>query len=520
MLDVKIINGTLYDGSGGPPRRADVGLRGEHIVDVGDLSRAEARETLDAEGRFVCPGFIDAHSHSDTYLLIEPAADSKLFQGITTEVVGNCGASAAPLHDPYRLPSDWLDKTYPRAWHSVAEYRRLLEEIVPAPNVVLLIGHNTLRAGAMGYDPRPASGPELATMKQRLEQALDEGGAGFSTGLAYAPGMFAPPEEVVELARVTADAGKIYTSHMRSESARLLEAIDETLEVGRRTGVRVQVSHLKTAGKENWGLLDGALERIERARESGVEAAADRYPYTASCTDLDILFPDWAAGGGREAVLARVRDPDTRRRLREDILRERADDYWERVRVGSTSHPDNLRFKGMPLLEVATALGLHPVDAVLHLTDTDNLMTSAFFFTMNEANMWKILSRPYVMFGSDASLRAPHGPLSHDHPHPRAYASLTHLLRAALDGRTVPFAEAVRKCTSLTAEQFRLKGRGRVAPGMSADLVVLNPTALRGHADYGNPHRLSEGIDQVFVNGVSTLAAGALTGRRAGRLLA
>lgn len=520
MFDFKINNGTLYDGGGGAPRRADVGVRGDRIADVGDLSRAEARETLDATGRFVCPGFIDAHSHSDTYLLIEPAADSKLFQGITTEIVGNCGASAAPLHDPYRLPSDWLDKTYPRAWRSVAEYRHLLEEVVPAPNVVLLIGHNTLRAGAMGYDPRSATGPELAMMKQRLAQALDEGGAGFSTGLAYAPGMFAPPEEVVELARVAAAADKIYTSHMRSESARLLEAIDETLDVGRRTGVRVQVSHLKTAGKENWGLLDGALERIERARDEGVEAAADRYPYTASCTDLDILFPDWAAGGGREAVVARLRDPDTRRRLREDMLRERAEDYWERVRIGSTSHADNLRFKGMPLLEVAQALGLHPVDAVLHLTDTDNLMTSAFFFTMSEANMWKILARPYVMFGSDASLRAPQGPLSHDHPHPRAYASLTRLLRASLDGQTVPFEDVVRKCTSLTAAQFRLAGRGTVAPGMIADLVVLDPATVRGHSEYGDPHRLSAGITHVFVNGIATLRDGALTGLRAGRLLA
>lgn len=519
MLDIKIINGTVYDGLGGSARLADVGIVGERIAEVGDLARAEARVTIDAAGRLVCPGFIDAHSHSDTYLLIEPSADSKIFQGITTEVVGNCGASAAPLHDPYKLPSDWADKTYPRAWQSVTDYRRLLDEVRPAPNTVLLIGHNTLRAGAMGYAPRHATADELALMRRRLGQALDEGGAGFSTGLAYAPGMFAPPEEVEALAEEVAARGKIYTSHMRSEGGHLVEAIEETIAVGRHAGCRVQVSHLKTAGKGNWGLLDAALARIEDARREGLEVAADRYPYTASCTDLDVLFPDWAAGGGREAVLARLRDPDTRRRIREDILAKRAEDYWESVRIGSTHHPDNRRFKGQPLVEVAKALGMAPVDAVLHLTDSDNLMTSAFFFTMSEANMWKILARPYVMFGSDASLRATHGPLSHDHPHPRAYGSLTKFLRAALDGKTVPLAEAVHKSTALTAEHFRLQDRGVLAKGKLADVVVLDPANLREHTDFGNPHQLSTGVEHVIVNGVATLSGGRLTGKRAGRLL-
>lgn len=520
MLDLKITGGTLYDGLGGSPRLADVGIRGERITDVGDLAQAESRATVDAAGKLVCPGFIDAHSHSDTYLLIEPTADSKLYQGITTEVVGNCGASAAPLHEPYRLPSDWLDKTYPGVWHSVAEYRQLLEAAQPAPNTVLLIGHNTLRAGAMGYDDRPATDEELVVMQRRLAQALDEGGAGFSTGLAYAPGMFAPPEEVVALGRVTAAAGKIYTSHMRSEGRRLVEAVRETIDVGRRTGCRVQVSHLKTAGKGNWGLIDAALAEIEAARREGVEVAADRYPYTASCTDLDILFPDWAASGGRAAVLARLRDPDTRRRMREDILNARAEDYWASVRIGSTSHPENRRFKGQPLLDVARALDMAPVDAVLHLTDSDNLMTSAFFFTMSEANMWKILERPYVMFGSDASLRAPHGPLSHDHPHPRAYGSFTRLLRAALDGKTVPVAELVRKATAFPAEQFRLTDRGVLARGKFADVVVLDPARVRERADFGDPHQLSDGVEHVLVNGVHTLARGKITGQRGGRLLA
>jgi len=519
VFDLKIINGTVYDGLGGEPFQADVGVTDDRIGDVGDLSVAEARDTVDAAGRYVCPGFIDAHSHSDTYLLIEPDAPSKLFQGITTEVVGNCGASGAPLHGDYRMPSDWLEKEYPESWNSVGEYRCLLESVTPAPNAVLLIGHNTLRAGVMGYADRPATTDELEAMKSRLATCLEEGGAGLSTGLVYSPGMFAPSDEVVALAEVVAAAGGIYTSHMRSESGRLLDAIDETIDIGRKAGCRVQVSHLKTAGKANWGLIDGAVERIEGARAEGVEVACDRYPYTASCTDLDVIFPDWAAGGGREAVLQRLRTPADRARLREELLRERADDYWETIRVGSTNHPDNRAFTGKWLTEVAGALGVEPVDALLQLLDTDRLMTTGFFFTMSEENMWRILALPYCMFGSDASLRATSGQLSHDHPHPRAYGSLSRFIRASLDGKTVPFTEVVRKSTSLPANHFRLADRGRISKGAMADLVVLDPGRVQDHSDYADPHQLSSGIDHVIVNGIRTIADGKLTGQRGGRML-
>ena len=519
MFDLKIINGTVYDGLGGEPLLADVGIVGDSITEVGDLSEAEARQTIDATGRYVCPGFIDAHSHSDTYLLIEPDAPSKLYQGITTEIVGNCGASAAPLHGDYKMPSDWLEKDYPADWTSVSEYRQLLESVVPGPNTVLLIGHNTLRAGVVGYEDRHATPAELEQMKRRLALSLEQGGAGLSTGLVYAPGLFAPREEVIALAEVVASAGKIYTSHMRSESRHLLEAIDETLDVGRSAGCRVQVSHLKTSGKANWGLLDGAIERIEKARNEDLEVACDRYPYAASCTDLDVLFPDWAAAGGRETVLARLRDPSDRARIREALLKERADDYWSTIYIGSTHHPDNRPYTGQPLLDAAAALKMEPVDAVLHLTDTDELMTSAFFFTMSEENMWRILALPYCMFGSDASLRSTTGQLCHDHPHPRAYGSLTRFIRTSLEGNTVPFAELVRKCTSLTAEHFRLKDRGVIAAGKHADLVILDPETVQEYTDYADPHRLSTGIDHVIVNGAHTMADGKLTGKRGGRFL-
>jgi len=459
------------------------------------------------------------HSHSDAYLLIEPSAPSKIYQGVTTEVVGNCGASAAPRTGAYQIPADWREKKYPGTWSTVAEYRRLLEAAKPAVNVVLLIGHNTLRAGAMGYEGRPATAEEVRRMTDLLAQALDEGGAGLSTGLIYAPGLFAERGEILALARLAAQREKIYTSHMRSEGGQLLEAIEETLGVNRETGVRVEISHLKTAGRNNWSKVDAALALIRHARDKGQDVAADRYPYTASSTDLDVVLPDWAAEGGRESILKRLRDPATRARLREELVQRRDATYWNSVLIGSTFKPENERFKGMPLVEAARQLGSEPVDAALHLMDTDELHTGAIFFGMSEENMEKILREPYVMIGSDASLRSPQGPLSQDHPHPRAYGTFPKLLRAALDGAIVPLPEMVRKMTSLPAQHFRLKDRGRLQPGSFADVIVFDPGEVRDNATYAHPHQLASGLRTVCVNGRMVLNEGKFTGTRSGRFL-
>lgn len=519
MFSIKITGGQILDGTGSPAVVSDVGISDDQIAEVGDLSTAEAAITIDASGKIVCPGFIDAHSHSDAYLLIEPSAPSKILQGITTEVVGNCGASAAPLAGNYRMPSDWRDKKYPAEWHSVAEYRELLEKIKPAPNVVMLIGHNTLRAGVAGYENRALTKTEMAEMIRLLEKSLDEGGRGLSTGLLYPPGMFAPPEELVTLAKVAARRGGIYTSHMRSESKRLLEAISETISIGRSARIRVEISHLKTSGPANWKLVDAALDLIRSARSEGVEVAADRYPYISACTDLDVIFPAWAQEGGAKAEMTRLLNPSDRARLREELLKSRSEDYWRTVLIGSTKHPDNTRFQGKPLVEAAKQLRMEPVDAVLHLAETDELKTSAFFFGMSEENMLKILAEPYVMIGTDASLRAPTGPLSADYAHPRAYGSFPRFLRMALDGATVPLPEAVRKMTSLPAQQFRLTNRGVLAKGMKADIVVFDAANLSDKATYSAPHQLAQGIEYVIVTGTLTLSKGSLTNKRAGRFL-
>ncbi len=519
-LDLKIEGGLVTDGTGAPPAPADVGIRGGAITAVGALSAVPARRTIAAAGRLVCPGFIDAHSHSDSSLLEDPSAPSKIYQGVTTEVIGNCGASAAPLLGKAQAPAGWEKKPELERWRTMAEYRTRLEATRPMVNVVPLAGHGKLRAAVMGYEGRPASPDEIQRMAALLEQAMDEGARGFSTGLIYAPGMFAEPPEITALGRVAAARGGLYTTHMRSEGSKLLEALDETLAVARDTGVRVQVSHLKTSGRGNWGLIDAALDKLNAARAEGLEVSADRYPYTASSTDLDVILPQWASEGGREAVLARLREPATRARIRDELQANRPEMYWGTIVVGSTAHPDHAAFQGQNLGEVAKRMNLEPLDAALTLIDKDNLNTSAFFFGMCEENMGRIYAEPWVMVGSDSGVRSPTGVLSQCYPHPRTYGTFPRFLRAALDGKTMPVGEAIRKMTSLPADQFRLGNRGVVKPGAAADLVMIDTARLRDTSTFAAPHQLAEGVDLVVVNGAVTLEGRTLTGARGGRVLA
>ncbi|MCF7847435.1 MAG: D-aminoacylase [Kiritimatiellales bacterium] len=513
-FDLNIVGGRVFDGTGTDARRVDIGICGDRIEAIGNLAEAEAETTIDAAGCIVCPGFIDAHSHSDTYLLIEPSAASKIHQGVTTEICGNCGASAAPFNGDYKMPSDWLDKDYSKPWKTVAEYRERFAEAQPAVNAALLIGHNTLHAGICGYEPRGADFQELRNMFQALEKALDEGAIGLSSGLAYPPGSAVPREELVELAKVVARHGGLYTTHMRSESDRLLEAIDEAIDIAERSGARLQISHLKASGSNNWNKIFQALEKIE-TKIPTLGIGADRYPYTAGCTDLDIVLPQWASYGGRDTILARLRDPATRKKIRDELIAE-PPGHWDNVMVGSTSFEE---FKGKYLPEVAEALGMDEVDALLHLIDADDLKTGGIFFGMSEENMWRVLAQPYVALGSDASLRAPWGPLSHDHPHPRAYGSFTKFLRATLDGKTVALPEAIRKMTSLPAEQFGLKQRGLIKEGYFADIAIFDPDEVKENTTYADPHRLSGGTRHLVVNGFHTLENGKQTDRHGGRFL-
>ena len=428
-LDIKITNGTLFDGTRNPAKQCDIGIKDGFITNMGDLSGVIAGKIVDATGLTICPGFIDAHSHSDTYLLLEPSAASKIYQGITTEICGNCGASAAPLNGDYKMPADWLDKNYSKPWKTVADYRDRYTEAKPAINATLLVGHNTLHAGICGYEPRTATPSEMKKMFQTLEQALDEGAIGLSSGLAYPPGSAVPREEIIELCKVVAQHGGLYTTHMRSESGGLLDAIDEAIDIAERSGTKLQISHLKASGSSNWNKIDAAFGKIREA-QTRIEIGSDRYPYTAGSTDLDIVLPLWATYGGRDAILERLRTSTIREKLRNELM-QHPDGYWDNVMIGSTQYE---AFKGSYLPEVARDLKMNEVDALLKLIDDDDLKTGGIFFSMSDDNLWRVLAEPYVSIGSDGSMRAPWGPLSHDHPHPRAYGSHTKYLRAALDG--------------------------------------------------------------------------------------
>lgn len=540
-LELIIAGGTVFDGSGKHATSCDIGINSGVITKIGDLSSACSEKVVDAAGLTVCPGFIDAHSHSDVYLLIEPSAASKVYQGITTEICGNCGASAAPLNGDYRMPADWMAQLEKSAahperaadpatetssthtltgmgqipWRTVADYRALYDAVRPAINAALLVGHNTLHAGICGYEARGGAPEEIQRMQAVLEQALEEGAIGLSSGLAYPPGSAVPREELVALASVVARRGGIYTTHMRSESDRLIEAIEEALEIADRSGARLQISHLKASGQSNWSKIDAALEMIRRAR-ARLDIGADRYPYTAGSTDLDIVLPQWATYGGREAILQRLRDGATRSRIRQELL-DHPPGRWDHVMIGSTQF-EPLRGKYLP--EAANRLGMNEVDTLLYLIDADDLSTGGIFFGLSEENLRRVLAEPYVSIGSDGSMRAPRGPLSSDHPHPRAYGSHTRFLRAAFDGETVPLAEAIHKMTGLPAQQFALSRRGLLREGYAADVLVFDPAAIRENTTYARPHQLSSGMRHVFVNGVHTLADGTETGQRRGSFLA
>lgn len=545
-FDILIRNGTLFDGTGAPGWRADVGVRGDRIAAVGDLAAATAAQIVDATGLVVSPGFIDAHSHSDAFLLIEPDAPSKVSQGVTTEVVGNCGASAAPFFGPGRLPSDWAALVYPKiriqdsgfriqketsashlppavvsgpTWSTVAEYRALFEQVRPAVNAVLLIGHNTLRASVMGYESRAATEDEVRIMQRHLTRALDEGGSGMSTGLIYPPGRYSSPEEVLALAQTTAAHDGFYATHMRSEGDRLLEAVDEVLQLGRTSNIRVQISHLKTSHERNWGKLDAVLERIETAQRQGVHIHADRYPYVAGGTDLDVVLPDWAAAGDRTAVLARLADATACARMAAELDASHSSGEWEGVRIGGTTHPELHALRGQTIAAIAEMRGGTPGEAIVWILQRDELRTGAFFFGMSADNLRRIYTQPWVMVGSDASIRAPQGPLAADHPHPRAYGTFPLFLRMIQDERLMPLSEAIRRITSLSADAFGLRGRGRLQPTAFADLVLFDPHTLCDHATFAAPHVFSTGVRNVWVNGRCCFDQGRCTGDRGGCVL-
>jgi N-acyl-D-amino-acid deacylase len=526
VLDIKITGGQVIDGTGAPARRADVGVTGARISAVGDLSTEPAGRTIDAAGRTVTPGFIDMHSHSDWRLWGNRRAESKIRQGVTTEVVGNCGFSPAPVSDEYRSEMQGFALYVPPgmdfSWNSVGDYLARYERDGVALNVAQLIGHGTLRLAAMGFARRPPTAREQTHMERMMDEAMADGAYGLATGLIYAPGSYAATEEIVGIARRAAGGRGFYASHIRGEGATLLDAVAEAIRVGREGGLPTQVSHVKAAGRPNWGRVANALALIDAARAQGQDVMADVYPYTASSTTLRTLLPDWVLEGGIDAMLKRLADRATRERIRRDLTGGgetllRGLDWADIMVAYSPSRPDA---QGRRIAEIAAARGEDPLDAAIELIVAEQGKGYMILFQLDEADLRRALVHPHVMIGSDGSALAPYGPLGEGKPHPRSYGTFPRVLgEYAREQRVLSLAQAIHKMTGLPARRLNLKNRGIIREGAKADLVVFDARRIADAATYQDPHRYPAGIDHVLVNGRFVIKDGQHTGSLPGRVL-
>jgi len=527
-FDLLIRGGTLVDGTGAPTWQGDIGLVGDEIRAVGVIDPGQATRVLDATGLHVAPGFIDIHTHSDGDILRYPTAESRVMQGVTTEITGNCGGSAAPrIEDPSNPGGGRLAEELAAeygiqgSWTDVASYFDVVEEVEISLNHAMLLGQGTLRDNVAGTEDRGLSEEEMARVLRALEEGLDEGAFGMSTGLEYVPGRFTPTHEILAMARVVARRGGLYASHIRNEETMLLEAVDEAVQIGRRSGVRVQVSHLKAAGLPNWGKQVAALDLIEGARVAGVDVLADAYPYTAYSTGITIFLPAWAADGGRETLLQRLADPSTRGRLRDELgSRVRLDPGdFDLIVISRVRSEENRGIIGKDVATIAEEWDVEPVDALLRLLDEEESV-GFIGHGMSQENVDRVLSHPLVMVGSDGSSMAPRGDAIRSRPHPRSYGTFARVLgHYSRDRALFDLPTAVQKMTSMPADQMGIPDRGRVARGKKADLVIFDAERVRDAATFDDPHRYAEGISHVLVNGVGVVEEGAHTGARPGEIL-
>ena len=529
MFDLKIDGAMVIDGTGRAGGRADVGIRGEVIEAIGDLSREPAGRVLNASGRVLAPGFIDMHSHSDWRLWGNRRAESKIRQGVTTEVVGNCGFSPAPTSTAFleemRRFALYVPAGMDFSWRSVGDYLRTFDRGGTALNVIQLVGHGTLRVAAMGFARRPPSADELTTMQRLMHDAMEDGAWGLSTGLIYAPGSYATTEEIVAVARVLARQRGFYASHIRGEGATLLDAVREAIRIGREAELPVQISHVKAAGRPNWGKVADALALIDAARAEGLDVMGDVYPYTASSTSLRTLLPDWVLEGGVDAMLKRIEDAGLRSRIRKELeappvagqsLLDRVG--WDNVMIAWC--PKRKDAEGRRIAEIAAARRLDPLDAVFELLRDAQGVASMILFQLDEADLRRALAHPHVMIGSDGSALATSGEMSAGKPHPRSYGTFPRVLgEYAREQRVLSLPEAIHKMTGLPARRLGLRDRGVIRVGARADLVIFDAKRIADRATYEDPHRYPVGVEHVVVNGSIVVKDGDHTGSLPGRVL-
>ena len=528
-FDIIIRGGTVFDGGGGEPRRADVGIRGDRIAGVGDFRTAKAKTVIDATGLAVAPGFINMLSWSTVSLIQDGRSQSEIRQGVTTEIMGE-GESMGPVNDRVRdhMLRTQGDIKYDIKWNTLAEYLRYLESRGVSCNVASFIGATTIREYVIGFEDKPPTPEQLDQMRELVRKEMEAGALGIGTSLIYPPAFYAKTEELIELCKVAAKYQGKYISHMRSEGNQLMEAVEELIRISREANIPSEVYHIKAAGQQNWGKLDNLLARIEAAQKEGLNVRANMYTYTAAGTGLDASLPPWTEDGGYDALYKRLADPATREKIAAEVKVD--SDHWENLYLAAGS-PDKIllvAFKseklkpltGKSLSEVAKMRGKDPIATIMDLILEDRSRVGTIYFLMSEENVREELTKPWISFGSDEASQAPEGVFLKSNPHPRAYGNFARVLgKYARDEKVIRLPEAIRRLSAFPATNLGLAHRGSLKEGMFADVVVFDPKTIADRATFEKPHQYAVGMKHVFVNGVQVLKDSEHTGAKPGRAL-
>ena len=528
-FDIIIRGGTVYDGTGAPGRRADVGIQGDRIAGIGELTSVSATSILDASGLAVAPGFINMLSWSTESLLVDGRSQGEIREGVTTQIFGE-GSSMGPLTPEMkrRMIEQMGDLKYSITWTSLSEYLKHLEEQGVSQNVASFIGATTMREHVIGLEDKPATPEQLNKMRALVREEMEAGALGIGSSLIYAPAFYASTEELIELCRVAAQYRGKYISHMRSEGNRLTEAVDELIRISREANIPAEIYHLKAAGQANWPKMDRVIDKIEAARKEGLKITADMYTYTAGATGLDAAMPPWVLDGGYDAAYKRLADPEMRKKIAAAIRAPSND--WENL-YSAAGSPDRIllvEFKsdklkpltGKTLAQAAKLRGEDPIDTVMNLVLEDRSRVGTVYFMMSEDNVRKQIALPWVSFGSDAASMAPELPFTKSSAHPRAYGNFARVLaKYVRDDRVLTLPDAIRKLSGLPATNLELDRRGFLKEGMFADVVVFDPAAIADRATFENPHQYAVGMRHVLVNGSQVIKNGDHTGAKPGRAL-
>jgi len=525
--DLVITGGSVLNGEGAPPVRADVGIRAGRIAAIGDLAAAAATRRIDASGLTVSPGFIDMHNHSDYTILVEPKSESMIRQGVTTMVLGE-SRSAGPIKagsDEARARADGVTVD----WTTLGGYFAKLEQQHMSTNIASYVGEEQVWTHVKGYGESPATPAELDAMKALIAQAMEDGAMGLSTALLQPPSSFAKTADLIELAKAAARYGGIYSSHIRDEGEGVFRAIDEAIQVGKGAGIPVDIIHMKIAHQKLWGRASEIIAMVQKARDQGYDIRANVYPYTAGQNNLSSIVPPWAHDGGREKMLERLGDPAARNRMRDEVMNGLPNWYnhylatgdgWGGMILVSLKHERNTPFQGRRMSELIAARGGHPADVLFDVLIEENGSVPTVFFHHSEADMQLILQQPWTSIGSDGSAVNPDGPTGRTHPHPRYYGTFPRVLgRYVRELKTITLPDAVKKMTSMNADKIGIKDRGRLKEGLAADVTIFDPARVIDRATFEQPHQFPVGIKYVIVNGVVTIDNEQHTGALAGRVI-